>query len=71
MLREKRLGLEHVVGGEARTTMTRPALLLVEMEDAGGANRGDGSSAEASGDARAVASQQVSSLSSAVKPGRR
>ena len=34
--------LEHVVGDEARTTATRPALLLVEMEDVGSANRGGG-----------------------------
>ena len=34
--------LEHVVGDEARTTATRPALLLVKMEDVGGATRGDG-----------------------------
>jgi hypothetical protein len=62
---------ETVASSEARATLTRPALLLVDMEDAGGAIRGDGSSAEASGGARAVASQQVSSTSPAVKPGRR
>ena len=34
--------LEHVVGDEGRTTATRPALLLIELKDAGGATRGDG-----------------------------